>query len=390
MARLSVRLRALGAKFDTVAVAAEGCDALVASGVMPTACGYDRPRGGDRRRRSDRADAGGRADVGRGRRRHRRATRQSGARRLARRRAARAHHRGARSARHRRSVPRRRARRCRSRGSPGSRWTSATSPPATTTGWRCGRAHFERILAGWVDELGVPIPREREVTGFAQDDTGVDVELSDGTSLRADYLVGCDGGRSVVRKAAGIEFAGWDPTTSWMIAEVEMAERARDRHAPRGRWHRSRRPGARRRAVPGRAQGDAGRPHRRAHPGGSPRGARRRLRDGLRGAQPHLDLPLHRHDAAGGVLPRRTGAARRRRRPRASAARRPGPQHRRAGCREPRLEAGPGGQRDVAGEPARHLPRRTAPGRGPGAAEHHGAGRAQHAPTTATRPCATP
>src|SRR5947208_6865383 len=68
--------------------------------------------------------------------------------------------------------------------------------------------HFERILAAWVSELGVPITREREVTRFAQDDTGVDVELSDGQSLRADYLVGRDGGRSVVRKAAGIEFRG--------------------------------------------------------------------------------------------------------------------------------------------------------------------------------------
>jgi 2-polyprenyl-6-methoxyphenol hydroxylase-like FAD-dependent oxidoreductase len=84
--------------------------------------------------------------------------------------------------------------------------------------------HIERILAGWVDELEVPIYREREVTGFAQDDTGVDVELSDGMSLRAEYLVGCDGGRSLVRKAAGIEFPGWDPTTSALIAEVEMAE----------------------------------------------------------------------------------------------------------------------------------------------------------------------
>jgi 3-(3-hydroxy-phenyl)propionate hydroxylase len=68
--------------------------------------------------------------------------------------------------------------------------------------------HIERILAGWVDELDVPIYREREVTGFAQDDTGVDVELSDGQSLRAQYLVGCDGGRSLIRKAAGIEFPG--------------------------------------------------------------------------------------------------------------------------------------------------------------------------------------
>ena len=84
--------------------------------------------------------------------------------------------------------------------------------------------HIERILADWVGELAVTIYRGREVTGFAQDDTGVDVELSDGQSLRAEYLVGCDGGRSLIRKAAGIEFPGWDPTTSSLIAEVEMAE----------------------------------------------------------------------------------------------------------------------------------------------------------------------
>jgi 2-polyprenyl-6-methoxyphenol hydroxylase-like FAD-dependent oxidoreductase len=84
--------------------------------------------------------------------------------------------------------------------------------------------HIERILAGWVDELAVPIYRGREVTGFAQDDDGVGVELSDGQSLRAEYLVGCDGGRSLIRKAAGIEFAGWDATTSNLIAEVEIAD----------------------------------------------------------------------------------------------------------------------------------------------------------------------
>ena len=84
--------------------------------------------------------------------------------------------------------------------------------------------HIERILAGWVGELEVPIYRGRELTGFAQDDTGVDVELSDGQLLRAEYLVGCDGGRSLVRKAAGIEFPGWDPTMSSLIAQVELAE----------------------------------------------------------------------------------------------------------------------------------------------------------------------
>jgi 3-(3-hydroxy-phenyl)propionate hydroxylase len=83
---------------------------------------------------------------------------------------------------------------------------------------------IERILAEWVGELAVTIYRGREVTGFAQDDTGADVALSDGQSLRAEYLVGCDGGRSLIRKAAGIEFPGWDPTTSWLIAQVEMAE----------------------------------------------------------------------------------------------------------------------------------------------------------------------
>jgi 2-polyprenyl-6-methoxyphenol hydroxylase-like FAD-dependent oxidoreductase len=84
---------------------------------------------------------------------------------------------------------------------------------------------FERILADWViGELGVPILRDREVVGFARDGSGLDVELSRGGSLRADYLVGCDGGRSLVRKEAGIDFPGSDPTTSWLIAEVEMDE----------------------------------------------------------------------------------------------------------------------------------------------------------------------
>jgi len=85
------------------------------------------------------------------------------------------------------------------------------------------QSHIERILAGWVDELAVPIYRGREVTGFTQDDTGVDVALADGQSLRADYLVGCDGGRSLIRRAAGIDFPGWDPTISNLIAEAEIS-----------------------------------------------------------------------------------------------------------------------------------------------------------------------
>src|SRR2546430_13692218 len=84
--------------------------------------------------------------------------------------------------------------------------------------------HIVPVLSDWVGELAVTIYRGREVTGFAQDETGVDVELSDGQSLRAEYLVGGDGGRSLIRKAAGIDFPGWDPTTSALIAQVEMAE----------------------------------------------------------------------------------------------------------------------------------------------------------------------
>ncbi|OBB79892.1 hypothetical protein A5760_20065 [Mycobacterium colombiense] len=81
---------------------------------------------------------------------------------------------------------------------------------------------IERILAEWVGELGVPIYRDKEIATFAQDHSGVDVGLSDGRIMRGEYLVGCDGGRSVIRKAAGIEFPGWDATTSYLLAEVEM------------------------------------------------------------------------------------------------------------------------------------------------------------------------
>src|SRR4051794_28981991 len=78
--------------------------------------------------------------------------------------------------------------------------------------------HIERILAEWVTELGVPILYGREITGFEQHAGGVDVALAGGASLITQYLVGCDGGRSLIRKGAGIDFPGWDPTTSNILA----------------------------------------------------------------------------------------------------------------------------------------------------------------------------
>ncbi len=84
------------------------------------------------------------------------------------------------------------------------------------------QSHIEKLLADWAEELAVRIYRGREVGRVTQDDTGVDVELADGQFLRAAYLVGCDGGRSAVRKAAGIAFEGWDPTASYLLAEVEI------------------------------------------------------------------------------------------------------------------------------------------------------------------------
>lgn len=85
--------------------------------------------------------------------------------------------------------------------------------------------HIERILADWITALDVPILYGREIVGFVQRDAGVDIALADGQSLSADYLVGCDGGRSLIRKTAGIDFPGWDPTTSSLLAEVEMTEK---------------------------------------------------------------------------------------------------------------------------------------------------------------------
>jgi 2-polyprenyl-6-methoxyphenol hydroxylase-like FAD-dependent oxidoreductase len=109
-------------------------------------------------------------------------------------------------------------------GFSGIRLDISDFPTRHNYGLALRQRHIERILAGWVDELAVPVYRGRDVTGLSQHETGVDVALSDGQSLQAEYLVGCDGGRSLVRKTAAIDFPGWDPTTSNLIAEVELSE----------------------------------------------------------------------------------------------------------------------------------------------------------------------
>lgn len=96
--------------------------------------------------------------------------------------------------------------------------------------------HIERTLATWVAELAVTFYRARDVTGFTQDADGLNVALSDSQLLRAEYLVGCDGGRSLIRKEAGIDFPGWDASTSYLIAEVSFASDPAWglRHGPQG------------------------------------------------------------------------------------------------------------------------------------------------------------
>ena len=106
----------------------------------------------------------------------------------------------------------------------GTRLDIGDFPTRHNYGLGLWQTHIERILRGWVAELDVPIRYASEVAGFTQDDSGVHVALHDGRSVRAEYVVGCDGGRSLVRKTAGIEFPGWEPTRSNLIAEAELSE----------------------------------------------------------------------------------------------------------------------------------------------------------------------
>ncbi len=82
---------------------------------------------------------------------------------------------------------------------------------------------IDRLLAEHAAELDTEIRRDCEVVGLSQDDEGVTAELADGTQLRSHYLVGCDGGRSTVRKLLGIDFAGEPASVEWLMSELEVA-----------------------------------------------------------------------------------------------------------------------------------------------------------------------
>ncbi|WP_234325832.1 FAD-dependent monooxygenase [Streptomyces sp. NRRL S-495] len=86
------------------------------------------------------------------------------------------------------------------------------------------QAVTERLLEERARELGAEIRRGHEVVGLDQDADGVDVELADGTRLRSRYLVGCDGGRSTVRKALGVGFPGEPAAVETLIGDLEFTE----------------------------------------------------------------------------------------------------------------------------------------------------------------------
>jgi 2-polyprenyl-6-methoxyphenol hydroxylase-like FAD-dependent oxidoreductase len=85
--------------------------------------------------------------------------------------------------------------------------------PQTTT---------DRLLTEHAVSLGVEIRRSSELVGLSQDDDGVTAELADGTRLRSRYLVGCDGGRSTVRKVLGVGFPGEPTRRETLLGEVEL------------------------------------------------------------------------------------------------------------------------------------------------------------------------
>ncbi|MFE5588316.1 rifampin monooxygenase [Kitasatospora sp. NPDC056531] len=82
----------------------------------------------------------------------------------------------------------------------------------------------EQLLNEHALELGTDIRRGQEVVGLSQDEDGVSVELADGTRLRSRYLVGCDGGRSTVRKLLGVGFPGEPSKVDTLLGQLSLTE----------------------------------------------------------------------------------------------------------------------------------------------------------------------
>jgi 2-polyprenyl-6-methoxyphenol hydroxylase-like FAD-dependent oxidoreductase len=110
------------------------------------------------------------------------------------------------------------------------------------------QVEVERILGERAAELGIEVRRGVEVEGFDADDTGVTVHLGGGDDLRAGWIVGCDGGRSMVRRQAGFDFPGTDPTITFRQATgtvegVELLSQQGWQHTPTGVYVYGPRPG---------------------------------------------------------------------------------------------------------------------------------------------------
>ena len=112
---------------------------------------------------------------------------------------------------------------------PGPRSFAGIDKPSTATldtahGYVLGipQPVTDRLLTERAVELGAQIRRGHEVTGVEQDDDGVTVELAGGARLRSRWLVGCDGGRSLVRRLLGVGFPGEPAQTEWLLAEIEV------------------------------------------------------------------------------------------------------------------------------------------------------------------------
>lgn len=101
-----------------------------------------------------------------------------------------------------------------------TRWKYRLPGPALTPGGT-NLEHIESALAERAESLGITILRGKGVTGVSQDGDGVTIEVGDQT-FSAKWLVGCDGGRSTVRRAAGFDFVGTEPEVTGYVLQADL------------------------------------------------------------------------------------------------------------------------------------------------------------------------